>query len=225
MKIIFDCFGTLIDTGTGSVEAAAEILRNVGSERDPAAFYREWKALKREMTEKACFDAFQTEKKLFEISLGEMFRKNGIRADAAKEVAPMIRTLYSDRKVFPETRKALAMLEKKGIDWAIGSTTDADSLLHFLKYNRLKAARIFTSEDLRVYKPDPRFYRAILELTGWDAGECLYVGDSPTDDVKGPQAVGMKTALIDRKNSFSAACGVKPDHLVASLLDLEELIV
>ncbi|MBR5743635.1 MAG: HAD family hydrolase [Clostridia bacterium] len=225
MKIIFDCFGTLIDTGTGSVGAAAEILRNVGSDLDPAAFYREWKALKREMTEKACFDAFQSEKKLFEISLGETFWKNGIRADAAKEAAPMIRTLFSVRKVYPETREILAMLDRKGTEWAIGSTTDTDSLLHFMKWNGLKAARIFTSEDLRVYKPDPRFYRAILEKTGWDAGECLWVGDSLTDDVKGPQAVGMKTALIDRKNSYSAACGVKPDHVIASLLDLEALIV
>ena len=43
--IIFDCFGTLIDTGTGSKDAVEQILRNVGSDADARVFYKDWKKI------------------------------------------------------------------------------------------------------------------------------------------------------------------------------------
>ena len=49
VKIILDCFGTLIDTGASSVNAAGIILNNIGSNLDKTEFYSEWKALKKEM--------------------------------------------------------------------------------------------------------------------------------------------------------------------------------
>ena len=48
-KIIFDCFGTLIDTGTGSLDAVREILRNVGQDIDAKVFYSEWKSIKKSL--------------------------------------------------------------------------------------------------------------------------------------------------------------------------------
>ena len=41
--VIFDVFGTLISTGTGSVDAARAILQKRGSALDPAAFYDAWR--------------------------------------------------------------------------------------------------------------------------------------------------------------------------------------
>ena len=40
-KIIFDCFGTLIDTGSTSLNAAKTILKNVGSDINAEYFYPE----------------------------------------------------------------------------------------------------------------------------------------------------------------------------------------
>ena len=48
-NIIFDCFGTLIDTGSGSVHAVERILRNVALDIDAKNFYSEWKSLKKEI--------------------------------------------------------------------------------------------------------------------------------------------------------------------------------
>lgn len=42
-NIIFDCFGTLIDTGAGSIEAVEKILNNTDLEVDPKTFYA-WRA-------------------------------------------------------------------------------------------------------------------------------------------------------------------------------------
>ena len=43
--VLLDAYGTLFDTGTGSVQAAQEILaRNGREDLSPAEFYGQWKA-------------------------------------------------------------------------------------------------------------------------------------------------------------------------------------
>ena len=194
--IIFDCFGTLIDTGTGSIDAVRKILSNVDSDIDVERFYSMWKKRKKEMMHGT---DFVNEKTLFEMSLAEVFADYGIIADAGVEVKPMIESLFGDRRVFPDVKETLKILDDKRIEYAIGSTTDTDSLLYYLALNDLQFTKVFTSEDMQVYKPDRLFYEKILEQSNWKPAECLFVGDSYVDDVCGPQKVGMKTALIDRK--------------------------
>ena len=45
-NIIFDCFGTLIDTGSGSIGAVRKILGNIGLDVDAKEFYSEWNGQK-----------------------------------------------------------------------------------------------------------------------------------------------------------------------------------
>lgn len=220
-KIIFDCFGTLIDTGSTSLNAAKTILKNVGSDINAEYFYPEWKRTKKEMMMQ---DTFYSEKELFGLSLKIMFDKYGIKADAEIEVRPMIDILFGDRRVFPDTVSTLETLEKQGIECAVGSTTDTDSLMHFLDLNALEFRYIFTSEDMKVYKPFPAFYSTILKETGWDVCECLFVGDSLVDDVKGPQNIGMKAALLDRNHKYSDSSDIKPDYIIHSLSELTEIV-
>ena len=219
---IFDCFGTLLDTGSGSVDAAREILSNVGSDADPAVFYADWKAVKKRMMRTL---PFEPEKALFVRSLSETFARFGIDADGPREAEPMIRSLFGPRRAFPDVKAALAMLEDRGIDCAVGSTTDTDALYCCLRQNGLRFSRICTSEDVRVYKPDPRFYETLLRWNGWDAADCLFVGDSYEDDVQGPKAAGMRAVLLDRKGVFrQPETGVRPDAVIRSLTELPEAV-
>ena len=48
-NIIFDCFGTLIDTGSGSIGAVRKILGNIGLDVDAKEFYSEWKSIKKKL--------------------------------------------------------------------------------------------------------------------------------------------------------------------------------
>lgn len=218
--IIFDCFGTLIDTGNNSIKAVEQILLNVGVHVDAREFYEVWKAKKRQ---KMNSSVFLNEKTLFELSLSETFAQYGIAADASKEVKPMIRSLFAERLVFPDVHEALEKLEN--VDIAIGSTTDTDSLLYYLELNHLSFSQIYTSENMQVYKPDEEFYKTILRRSGWLAEECLFVGDSYLDDVCGPKKVGMKTVLLDRKALYKdAERSPQPDFVIHSLLELENVM-
>lgn len=214
--IIFDCFGTLIDTGNTSIKAVEQILLNVGVHVNAREFYKDWKAKKRQKMDSS---VFLNEKTLFELSLSETFAQYGIAADASKEVKPMIRSLFAERLVFPDVHEALERLEN--VDIAIGSTTDTDSLLYYLELNHLSFSQIFTSENMQVYKPDEEIYKTILRRSGWLAEECLFVGDSYMDDVCGPQKVGMKTVLLDRKALYKdTERSPQPDFVIHSLLEL-----
>ena len=161
-------------------------------------------------------------KRVYNETTGEFLGNFGI--DFYAEVRPMTDVLFGKRNAFPDTYEILAYLDRAGIEYAIGSTTDNDSLMHCLEQNHLSFRYIFTSEDMRVYKPSPAFYTTILERTGWLTSECLFVGDSLTDDVEGPQSVGMKAALIDRKRKYKSFTSVRPDHLIHSLTELSEII-
>ena len=144
--------------------------------------------------------------------------------DAEMAVKPMIDTLFGKRDAFPETIETLKILDNMGIQYAIGSTTDTDSLMHFLDINGMKIANVFTSEDLRMYKPSPEFYRAILQKMGWDVSESLFVGDNLVDDVAGPKAIGMKAVLLDRNETYPMNTEIKPDFVISSLIELIPIV-
>ena len=223
--IIFDFFGTISDTGTSSVDATRAILKNVGSSLEPASFYAEWKTIKRDRMD---MDPFYTEKELYGIILCELFEKYKVLADGKKEVKPYIDMLFGDRKVFPDAKQCLEDLKAMGYDVVIGSTTDNDVLSHHLKMYGIEVDRCFTSEDFKVYKPHRAFYQKIVDNTGWDPSECLFVGDSLGDDVFGPKSIGMKAAWLNRKEkpygdsykSGSIEEELPPDYIIKSLSEL-----
>ena len=138
----------------------------------------------------------------------------------------MIRSLFGYRPLYPDVRPVLRMLSDRGIDYAVGSTTDNDSISYYLGQNSIKIAFLYTSESLQCYKPDPRFYMGILERTGWKAEECLFVGDSPGEDVIGPKKAGMKAVFLDRKgNTWTEDTQIMPDAVIRTLSELERVLI
>lgn len=53
-----------------------------------------------------------------------------------------------------------------------------------------------------VEKPDPAIFELALQEAGVEAGETLYVGDSPTIDMEPASGVGMKVVLLDRARRY-----------------------
>jgi putative hydrolase of the HAD superfamily len=59
--------------------------------------------------------------------------------------------------------------------------------------------------EVGVAKPDPDLFRTALRRHGLGAGEALYVGDNPAQDVVGALAAGMFPILIGREGGAPAA--------------------
>ncbi|MBP5604609.1 MAG: HAD family hydrolase [Ruminiclostridium sp.] len=216
--IIFDAYGTLISTGSGSSEAAGRIFGKYLPDKSPAEIYAVWK--RRHKANTAETGTFMTEKDIFILDLRQLFGEYGINADAEKEVAPMLDSLYG-RSPFAETREVLERLGEKYRIY-IGSTTDTAPLMSNLDALAFTFDGIYTSEMLRCYKPQTGFYTELLHRTGFAPEECWWVGDSYDDDVEGPGAVGIESFFIDRKGTGYSGnrCGT----MKAVIRDLRELI-
>lgn len=119
--------------------------------------------------------------------------------DYKEDVKIMLESLYN-RTVYPEVPEAINRLSKK-YEVIIASNTDTEPLLQNFDYNGLVFGKIYTSEGLMAYKPNPKFYLTILNECGYSPEEVLYVGDSCEEDIIAPSQLGIKTALVDRKKS------------------------
>lgn len=69
-------------------------------------------------------------------------------------------------------------------------------------------------------KPDPRIFHAALAKQSVPAGDCVYVGDNPVNDIAPAKALGLKTVLIFEKDKRD--CGA--DLYIRTLQELPSQI-
>jgi FMN phosphatase YigB (HAD superfamily) len=84
---------------------------------------------------------------------------------------------------------------------------------------------VLVSDAVGWRKPHKVIFDEALRELRVKAGEAVYVGDSPTEDIKGARAVGMKTVFV-ASQFYSLAdledCGEKPDVIVEDLRQICE---
>jgi putative hydrolase of the HAD superfamily len=78
---------------------------------------------------------------------------------------------------------------------------------------------VLVSEAVGLRKPDPAIFRLGLARLGVTAVQAWYVGDSPQNDVLGPQSAGLRAALLPGGHPLPE--GVRPD---AALRDLRDVL-
>ncbi|WP_433193830.1 HAD family hydrolase [Nocardia sp. CA-107356] len=104
---------------------------------------------------------------------------------------------FGEDDLYPDVRPALSKLREMGV-WVgvVGNqTVRAGGLLRGLD---LPTDFIATSDDWGIQKPDPEFFRKVIEAAGCAAAEIVYVGDRIDNDVAPAKQVGMRTAYLQR---------------------------
>lgn len=196
LSIVFDCYGTLIDTGNGSINAVKEILAKNKSDVDPRVFYNHWKRVHRNLCQSALF---KLESEHFLIGLKHTYEAYSINGNAEEDVEIYLATL-GKRFIFPEVHSVLEKLSTK-FTLIVGSNSDHNPLINDLMRNQVNIESVYSSEILRTYKPNPEFFRKILKDNRFSTDEIIYVGDSPIEDILAPSKLGIKTIWINRKNA------------------------
>ncbi|MPY68100.1 HAD family hydrolase [Deinococcus sp. SDU3-2] len=72
---------------------------------------------------------------------------------------------------------------------------------------------VVVSGEVGVFKPDPRIFQHTLELLGVTPKQALYVGDSPTHDVRGAALAGLRAVLVGRRTPHPGAWRTVPSLL------------
>ena len=216
--IIFDAFGTLFKvTDGGSARTIRNYIVETGAVVDEAAFREEWKAYYKRHTSGE--EEFRTEREIFIARIQMFYDRYGVSRSAEEDADTLLAGAF-EREVYPEVKEVLAGLMER-YQVFIGSNTDNDVLESVMRKNDIKVHKVYTSEDLKYYKPNPKFFEQILKENGLSAEDVLFVGDSVTDDILGPKTVGMKTVWVDRKGIGG---GVGQDWTVTELSELWEVI-
>ncbi|MDH7478304.1 MAG: HAD family hydrolase [Candidatus Bathyarchaeota archaeon] len=94
---------------------------------------------------------------------------------------------------------------------------------------------ILISGAINKRKPCPIIFAKALEALNVSASETVFVGDTPSMDVAGPKALGIKAILIERKHSATDTSQsmvwkskeeayVKPDGIIKSLRELPSIL-
>ena len=121
----------------------------------------------------------------------------------AADAAPAVMTevlLASLRFVaFADAAPALRRVRAAGTRIVVVSNWDV-SLLEVLEQTGLAPLldAVVTSAAVGARKPDPAIFAAALALAGGPAVRAVHVGDSPTEDVAGARACGIRPVLLDR---------------------------
>ncbi|MBS7646959.1 HAD family hydrolase [Candidatus Bathyarchaeota archaeon] len=81
---------------------------------------------------------------------------------------------------------------------------------------------VLVSDAVGWRKPHAKIFEEALKKLGVTAGETLYIGDSPDEDIKGAKQLGMKTIFVASQfHTFEALrkSGQKPDATARSLCE------
>jgi len=80
---------------------------------------------------------------------------------------------------------------------------------------------VILSYEVGLVKPDPAIFRLVSDRLGLQPAEILFVGDTPSADVEGPQAIGMSAMHISDFESYSRRdvhkIGELSDDIIAAI--------
>lgn len=204
--LIFDLYGTLVDTtteeGLDTWERTAIYYGFYGAhytgEELQNAFQAYMKARHIQAGESyECFPDVPCE-----VTFAQLFRDKGVteRSDElgfhAAQVFRMISMSYI--RLYPGVLEALNALRQKGYRLWLLSNAQRVFTAYELRHLGLESLfdDIFISSDHGFRKPDTRFFRALLEKHDLDIKKCLMIGNDRRTDIGGAKAVGLDTLYL-----------------------------
>jgi len=102
------------------------------------------------------------------------------------------------RRIGSGVRESLQRLRAAGLELAVVSNSEGtiEAMLLEIGLRPLFDA-VVDSSVVGFTKPDPRIFQIALDRLAVSAADALMVGDSPSADVDGASAAGIRAALID----------------------------
>jgi HAD superfamily hydrolase (TIGR01549 family) len=103
----------------------------------------------------------------------------------------------TEADLYEDVRPALSALRRLGVRVVVAGnqTSRAGALLRGLD---LPADLVVTSGEWGFAKPQPEFFRRVIEVARASPDATVYVGDHPVNDVFPAKAAGLRTAHLRR---------------------------
>lgn len=214
--VVFDLDGTLADTSANLIAAANGCFRarGLGDLLDPEA-------------DKLI--AFQGGRAMLRAGYGRIPGDRLLPPGAEEEDYPLLLDHYAANiathtRLYPGVTQSLDALARQGRRLAV-CTNKPEGLAHRLLSElgiRSAFASLVGADSLPVRKPDPKPYRAAVELAGGEVARSFLLGDTETDR-KTAAAAGVKVALVSFGPEGDAIARLHPDALIGHFDELPNL--
>jgi len=214
--IIFDAYGTLFD-----VNSAAEKCKvKIGDKWEGFANY--WRTTQLEYTWlRSLMNRHKDFWQVTEDSLDKSMQAFKIDSSMRNELLD----LYKVLSTFPEAKEVLNKLKKKNYKLAILSNGTPSLLKELVKSNNLDNIfdDIFSIEEVKTYKPDPKVYNIPIKKYQIQKNEVAYLSAN-TWDVSAGGNYGFNPVWINRNNSIFDNLDYVPKYQVKHLGGLLDII-
>ena len=210
--LTFDVFGTVVDW-RGSIIREGEALGAAhGLDVDWAAFADAWRGGYRPSMARVRSGELPWTKldALHRMILDELLDKFGIGTLSEADKQHWNR-VWHRLTPWPDSVPGLTRLRQHYV-LATLSNGNVALLTNMAKHGGLPWDCILSAEIVRHYKPDPETYLGAAELLGLQPSEVMMVAAHKAD-LKAAQAVGLRTAFVERLNEFGpdVEVDVEPD--------------
>jgi 2-haloacid dehalogenase len=213
--LAFDVYGTLVDP----IGVAVELERFAGAASRRVAEL--WRQHQLEYTFRlSVMERYQDFEWVTHRSLHQALAIAGIEL-AAGEVDELIAS-YDRLQRFDDVAEGLDLLREAGHSLAILSNGSPAMLERLVLEAGLRPPieEVVSVDEVGVYKPSPRVYRHAAERLRRPVEEVRLISSNPFDII-GAEAVGMRTAWIDRSGAaVFDTLGEPPRVVVRSLVEL-----
>ena len=223
--ITFDLGGTLVERKmdwNAYGRKVAEFLSGLGFKISERMFWRATEAALRKLRARQASHKEMSFEELYAIILSSL----GIRP--SEEIFSALKDIYKSclsLTPYPRAREVLEELSERYVLGAISNAVGPWPRI-FLQLEGLEPffKAIIISSEVGWRKPHKKPFELALSQMGLRPEEVVHVGDSPSEDVAGAKALGMRAVLFLRPGSEPGAWDVEPDAIIRSLLELVELI-
>ena len=213
--IVFDAYGTLFD-----VNSAAEKCKDkIGNKWENFANF--WRTTQLEYTWlRSLMKKHKNFWKITEDSLDKSMETFQIDKSLRNDLL----SLYKELSPYSEVKNVLENLKKKSFKLAILSNGTPELLNHLVKSSDLKNLfdDIFSVEEVKIYKPDPKVYDMPVNKYKVDKGEITFLSAN-TWDVSGAGNYGYNSIWVNRNNNVFDKLDYKPKNEVKNLGQLLDL--
>ena len=213
--IVFDAYGTLFD-----VNSAAEKCKDkIGDQWETFANY--WRTTQLEYT--WLRSLMKRHKDFWQIT-EDSLDKSMLTFKIDKSMRNELLNLYKELSTFPEVQSVLEELKKKSIKLAILSNGTPSLLSNLVKNSNLENLfdDVFSIEEVKIYKPDPKVYDIPINKYKVKKEEITFLSAN-TWDVSGGGNYGYNAIWVNRSNNVFDKLDYTPKYEVKNLKELLDL--
>ena len=214
--VVFDAYGTLFDVNS----AAKKCKNKIGDKWEMFANF--WRTTQLEYT--WLRSLMKRHKDFWQITEDSLDKSMSV-FNIDKSLRDELLNLYKVLSPYPEVEEVLKSLKKKNLKLCILSNGTPELLNELVLSNNLKNLfdKIFSIEEVKVYKPDARVYELPVKKFNIHPKEITFLSAN-TWDVSGGGNYGYNSIWVNRNNSQFDFLDYQPKNEISNLSHLLDIV-